>query len=182
MWNVECGIDRTLVVHEGQRRGSEPARSIPHSAFHIPHWGGGGGGAVRVGVDVGGTFTDLVALAADGRIDVRKVVTTPEDPAVGMFRALDELGTGDGGRGTGGGGGGPVSPPSSPVPIDVLVHGTTIATNTLLERTGARVALVTTRGFEDVLWLRRQDRAARRAGAGGRGRGTHGTRGSRRAA
>ncbi len=116
--------------------------------------------AVRAGVDVGGTFTDLVALAADGRIDVRKVVTTPEDPAVGMFRALDELGTGDGGRGTGGGGGGPVSPPSSPVPIDVLVHGTTIATNTLLERTGARVALVTTRGFEDVLWLRRQDRAA----------------------
>src|SRR6266545_5856210 len=107
MWNVECGIDRTLVVHEGQRRGSEPARSIPHSAFHIPHWGG----AVRAG-------------------------------------------------GGGGGGGGPVSPPSSPVPIDVLVHGTTIATNTLLERTGARVALVTTRGFEDVLWLRRQDRAA----------------------
>ena len=91
----------------------------------------------RVGVDVGGTFTDLVALGRDGEIDVRKVVTTPEDPAVGMFRALT---------------------PS--LPIDLLVHGTTIATNALLERRGARVVLVTTRGFEDLLWLRRQDRAS----------------------
>src|SRR3989441_286767 len=45
-------------------------------------------------------------------------------------------------------------------PVDILVHGTTIATNALLERRGARVVLVTTRGFEDLLWLRRQDRAA----------------------
>src|SRR4029077_13945921 len=44
--------------------------------------------------------------------------------------------------------------------VDSLIHGTTIATNALLERRGARVALVTTRGFEDVLWLGRQDRAA----------------------
>src|SRR6266511_5317140 len=49
---------------------------------------------------------------------------------------------------------------SFPVPIDVLVHGTTVATNALLERGGARVALVTTAGFEDLLWLRRQDRPA----------------------
>lgn len=94
----------------------------------------------RVGVDVGGTYTDLVALAEDGEIAVRKVVTTPEDPAVGLFRALDRLA------------------PSAP--IDVLIHGTTIATNALLERRGARVVLVATRGFEDLLWLRRQDRAA----------------------
>ncbi|MGH7547080.1 MAG: hydantoinase/oxoprolinase family protein, partial [Gemmatimonadales bacterium] len=91
----------------------------------------------RVGVDVGGTFTDLVALGRDGEIEVRKVVTTPEDPAVGLFRALT---------------------PSRP--IDLLVHGTTIATNALLERRGARVVLVTTRGFADLLWLRRQDRAS----------------------
>ncbi len=90
-------------------------------------------------MDVGGTFTDLVALAENGTIEVRKVVTTPDDPAVGLFRALDAL---------------------SPVPIDVLIHGTTIATNALLERRGARIALVTTKGFEDLLWLRRQDRAA----------------------
>src|SRR5947208_3106745 len=117
----------------------EPCSSIPHSTLRIPHWGGAGGGAaVRVGVDVGGTFTDLVALAEDGTIDVRKVVTTPDDPTVGLFKALD----------------------ASPLPIDVLIHGTTIATNALLERRGARLALVTTKGFEDLLWLRRQDRAA----------------------
>ena len=93
---------------------------------------------MRLGVDIGGTFTDLVAVAADGAIAVRKVATTPEDPAVGMFRAIEPL----------------------PGPVELLVHGTTIATNALLERRGARVVLVTTRGFEDLLWLRRQDRAA----------------------
>src|SRR5437870_4103572 len=92
----------------------------------------------RVGVDVGGTFTDLVAVAADGAIAVHKVATTPEDPAVGMFRAIESMSA----------------------PVELLVHGTTIATNALLERRGARVVLVTTRGFEDLLWLRRQDRAA----------------------
>ena len=96
---------------------------------------------LRVGVDVGGTFTDLVALSESGTIAVRKVVTTPRDPTVGLCTALDALG-------------------ASELPIDVLIHGTTIATNALLERRGARMALVTTRGFEDVLWLRRQDRAA----------------------
>src|SRR5256714_15599837 len=93
---------------------------------------------MRVGVDVGGTFTDLVALTPEGAIAVRKVATTPDDPAVGMFRALDAL--------------------ASPA-IELLVHGTTIATNALLERRGARVVLVTTRGFEDLLWLGRPGRA-----------------------
>ena len=90
---------------------------------------------MRVGVDVGGTFTDLIAVGPDGTMEIRKVASTPHDPSVGLFRALDAL-----------------------VPIDVLVHGTTIATNALLERRGARIALVTTAGFEDLLWLRRQDR------------------------
>ena len=94
----------------------------------------------RVGVDVGGTFTDLVAVMPDGTLEIRKVASTPHDPAVGLFRALDALGGAQA--------------------IDVLVHGTTVATNALLERRGARVALVTTAGFEDLLWLRRQDRAA----------------------
>jgi len=115
---------------------------------------------VRVGVDVGGTFTDLAALTPDGAIEVRKVATTPDDPAVGMFRALDALTTRDERRGTSAATSRPVPLPSSPVPIDVLIHGTTIATNALLERRGARVVLVTTRGFEDLLWLGRQDRAA----------------------
>ena len=95
---------------------------------------------MRVGVDVGGTFTDLIAALPDGTMRIRKVASTPRDPSQGLFRAIDALGTGPA--------------------VDVLVHGTTIATNALLERRGARVALVTTAGFEDLLWLRRQDRAA----------------------
>ena len=116
------------------RDGADPDN--PQSAIRNPQLRGAV--AVRVGVDVGGTFTDLVALADNGEIAVRKVVTTPHDPAVGMFRAIELLSA----------------------PVDILVHGTTIATNALLERRGARVVLVTTRGFEDLLWLRRQDRAA----------------------
>ena len=99
---------------------------------------------MRVGVDVGGTFTDLVAIRDEGTLEVRKVVSTPMDPTEAVFRSLSALAPG----------------PRPPVPIDLLVHGTTIATNALLERRGARVVLVTTRGFEDLLWLRRQDRAA----------------------
>ena len=91
----------------------------------------------RVGVDVGGTFTDLVAISADGAMHIRKVPSTPRDPSEGLFHAID-----------------------FPLAIDVLIHGTTVATNALLERRGARVALITTAGFEDLLWLRRQDRAA----------------------
>lgn len=97
---------------------------------------------MRVGVDVGGTFTDLIAALPDGSLEIRKVASTPRDPSLGLVRAIDALG------------GGPAHP------IDVLVHGTTVATNALLERRGARVALVATAGFEDLLWLRRQDRAS----------------------
>ena len=95
---------------------------------------------VRLGVDVGGTFTDLVALHDDGRMEVRKVATTPEDPAVGLLRAVDGYRS---------------SVVGNPPPVDALVHGTTVATNALLERRGARTALVTTEGFRDVLELRR---------------------------
>jgi N-methylhydantoinase A len=93
---------------------------------------------MRVGVDVGGTFTDLVGLDADGTVRLAKVPSTPDDPARGLWQAVDALG------GT---------------PISALLHGTTVATNALLERRGGRVALVTTAGFEDLLWLARQDRA-----------------------
>jgi N-methylhydantoinase A/oxoprolinase/acetone carboxylase beta subunit len=88
---------------------------------------------MRVGADTGGTFTDLVA--PDGR--VAKVLSTPADPGEGVRAGLEALG---GGR------------PS------LLAHGTTVATNALLERRGARVALVTTKGFADVIEIARQDR------------------------
>jgi N-methylhydantoinase A len=94
---------------------------------------------MRVGVDVGGTFTDLAGLGDDGGIRVIKVPSTPDDPARALWRAVDALGG---------------------APVAALLHGTTVATNALLERRGGRVVFVTTRGFEDLLWLRRQERAA----------------------
>ncbi|MGD2135386.1 MAG: hydantoinase/oxoprolinase family protein [Gemmatimonadales bacterium] len=91
----------------------------------------------RYGVDVGGTFTDIVALSGDGAVRVGKVRSTPGAVAPGVWSMLE--GSADGAA--------------------ALVHGTTVATNALLERRGGRVVLVTTAGFEDLLWLRRQDRA-----------------------
>ena len=94
-----------------------------------------------VGIDVGGTFTDLVAVDAEGRIAARKVPSTPADQSEGVLAALEALG----GR---------------LEALGRIVHGTTVATNTLLERTGARVALCATAGVTDLLELRRQDRAS----------------------
>jgi len=88
---------------------------------------------VRIGVDAGGTFTDLVA--DDG--SVVKVPSTPEDPGVAVGAAIAQV---------------PAQPP------ELLAHGTTVATNALLERKIARVALVTTRGFADVIEIARQAR------------------------
>ncbi|MFI5212942.1 MAG: hydantoinase/oxoprolinase family protein [Gemmatimonadales bacterium] len=95
--------------------------------------------STRVGVDVGGTFTDLVALGPRGLV-VLKVPSTPDAPERGIWDAYDSA--------------------RLPEPPETLIHGTTVATNALLERKGAKVVLVTTAGFEDLLELRRQDRAA----------------------
>jgi N-methylhydantoinase A len=97
--------------------------------------------AASVGIDVGGTFTDLVSVGADGTAAARKVLSTPLDQSDGVIAALGALG-------------------ASPDSITRVIHGTTVATNALLERSGAAVALCATAGFEDVLELRRQDRAA----------------------
>ena len=88
---------------------------------------------VQVGVDAGGTFTDLVA--DDGR--VVKVSSTPDDPAQAVGAALEAADARD---------------------PDLLSHGTTVATNALLQGRGARVALLTTRGFADVIEIARQTR------------------------
>jgi N-methylhydantoinase A len=97
--------------------------------------------ALSVGIDVGGTFTDLVAVARDGSTATRKVLSTPGDQSEGVLTALRALG-------------------AAPAAIERLVHGTTVATNALLERTGARVVLCATRGATDLLELRRQERAS----------------------
>ncbi len=90
---------------------------------------------MRVGTDTGGTFTDVVG--ADGA--VAKVPSTPDDPGRAVAEGLAALSGGAG-------------------PATTLAHGTTVATNALLERRGATVALVTTEGFEDVIEIARQDR------------------------
>src|SRR5215471_10587376 len=96
---------------------------------------------VRVGADTGGTFTDFV-YEVNGRLRIFKLSSTPDDPSRaiidGLKRIADERGTRLG-------------------EVEV-VHGTTVGTNALLERRGARTALVTTAGFEDVVEIGRQAR------------------------
>jgi N-methylhydantoinase A len=93
---------------------------------------------VRLGVDVGGTFTDLVALSEGGLVTA-KVPSTPRDQSVGVMNAIDASGV-------------------EPGALAALAHGMTVATNALLERRGARTALVTTEGFRDILEIARQNR------------------------
>ena len=97
--------------------------------------------AASVGIDVGGTFTDLVAVDADGVLTTLKIPSTPRDQSEAVASALDAVLR----RGAA---------------VSRFVHGTTVATNALLERTGSRVALVATDGFTDLLFLARQDRAS----------------------
>ena len=89
-----------------------------------------------VGVDVGGTFTDFLVLE-EGRLSIYKTLSTPDDPSRAVIDGLRELGV------------------LKRIPV---VHGSTVATNALLERRGARTALITTRGFEDTLQIGRQAR------------------------
>ena len=94
---------------------------------------------MRVGIEVGGTFTDLLSVDGDGRVRFVKVPSVPRRPDDGAHHALAAAGI----------------PPSA---IAELVHGSTVATNAVLERNGARVAFVTTKGFRDLLLLQRHNR------------------------
>ena len=94
--------------------------------------------AVRVGVEVGGTFTDLVAFEKDG-VRITKVPSSPLEPHRGAIAALDESGL-------------------ALAAAEDLVHGSTVATNAVLERKGAKVAFFATEGFRDLLTLQRQSR------------------------
>ncbi len=95
---------------------------------------------VRVGVDIGGTFTDIVVARADGTLIVNKTSSTPDDPGLAVVEGLADVLRGA------------HIPPESVVEV---VHGTTVASNTILQKKGARTGLVTTRGFRDVLEIGR---------------------------
>ncbi len=91
---------------------------------------------LRIGVDSGGTFTDVVIF--DGlNLEVRKVPSTPQDPSVAVYEALQDRLNGQN---------------------HLVIHGTTVGTNALLENKGGKIALITTRGFQDVIFIGRQTR------------------------
>jgi N-methylhydantoinase A len=96
--------------------------------------------SVIIGVDIGGTFTDVVMHnEATGETHVVKVPSTPEDFSIGLIRGLEAV-------------------PVDISEIGLIVHGTTVATNAVLERKGARCGLIMTKGFRDIIELRRRDR------------------------
>ncbi len=95
---------------------------------------------MRIGVDTGGTFTDCVILQR-GEVKILKVFSTPEDASRGILEGVRRL-----------------AQPFPPADSLDIIHGTTVGTNSLLERRGARVALVTTAGFEDLFEIGRQAR------------------------
>ena len=99
--------------------------------------------SVRVGVDTGGTFTDFV-YEANGRTQIFKLASTPADPSLAITAGLERIAHLTGAR----------------LKNIEIVHGTTVGTNALLQRRGAKTALVTTEGFEDVLVIGRQARPA----------------------
>lgn len=97
----------------------------------------------EVGVDIGGTFTDVVCRGANGDMKLVKIPTTRANPSAGVLRAVEHMAREWG-----------ISPES----IARFVHGTTVATNAVLERKGAKIGLITTQGFKDVLEIGRQSR------------------------
>jgi N-methylhydantoinase A len=93
---------------------------------------------IKMAVEVGGTFTDLIWLEEDGRVQTHKVPTSPGDPAIGVIAGLEEaLG-------------------NRLHELGAVFHGSTVATNAVLERKGCRAGLLTTRGFRDLLVIQRQ--------------------------
>jgi N-methylhydantoinase A len=98
---------------------------------------------LTIGVDVGGTFTDLVAIDTAGRTVFAKSLSTPQDQSIGVMAGLEELARRLG-----------LPVAETLAQTERLVHGTTVATNALLERKGAKVALLTTEGHRDILEMR----------------------------
>ncbi|MEJ2267241.1 MAG: hydantoinase/oxoprolinase family protein, partial [Anaerolineales bacterium] len=99
---------------------------------------------MRIGIDIGGTFTDFVVFRPDtGKITTFKLLSTPEDPAEAVLQGLKRIASSE-----------------ATSPEFYIIHGSTVATNALLEHKGATTALIATRGFRDVLQIGRQNRPA----------------------
>jgi len=94
----------------------------------------------QVGIDIGGTFTDLVMVGSDGGLHCQKLLSTPDDYGRGIVGGLNAA---------------LEAVRATPAQVERVVHATTVATNAVLERKGARTALITTSGFRDVLEMRR---------------------------
>src|SRR5205085_9743436 len=97
-----------------------------------------------LGIDIGGTFTDLVLMDEDGAITTAKALTTPGELETGVFNAIDLVAAAKG-----------VATEELLTRVKTFGHGTTQATNALIERTGAVTGLITTRGFADTIGLQR---------------------------
>ena len=97
----------------------------------------------RIGIDVGGTFTDLVAIDAGGATTLAKAPSTPQDPSLGVLDGLAQLAARL-----------DLDRAALLADTDRIVHGTTVATNALLERKGAKLGLLTTEGHRDVIEMR----------------------------
>ena len=97
-----------------------------------------------VGIEVGGTFTDLVMVDEQGGLAVHKIPSTPADPSIAAVSGMSEILEMAG---------------QSAANVSELLHGSTIAANALIQRRGARTALITTQGFRDVLFIQRQDKS-----------------------
>jgi len=98
---------------------------------------------MRIGVDIGGTFTDLVAVDGDGRLHTAKTPSTPQDPSLGVMDGLAVLAERMG-RSLG----------ALLGETTLFIHGSTVATNLVVERKGAKLGLITTQGFRDIIELR----------------------------
>ncbi|MBI4475440.1 MAG: hydantoinase/oxoprolinase family protein [Acidobacteria bacterium] len=92
--------------------------------------------SLRIGIDTGGTFTDFVVIR-DGKVEIFKELSTPQHPEEAIMKGINRVGVAQ---------------------LKEIIHGSTVATNALLERKGARTALLTTAGFEDVIVIGRQTR------------------------
>ncbi len=97
----------------------------------------------KIGVDVGGTFTDLILENGPGNVFVHKVPSTPQDQSIGVLTGVDDICKMAG---------------ISTEDVELIVHGTTVATNITIEHTGAEVGMLTTRGFRDILHIARHKR------------------------